>query len=146
MALAVYGILVSPNRIRNLAITAAAALVFYASVPASYKAEVASIFENKEYDTGESRTFLWKAAWNMWLDHPVVGVGVENFNWNVGLYQPREATGRFSSAMYLERDWTMTAAHSLYFTVLSETGLVGSLLFGAIIVGHFSTIRRSRSS
>ena len=80
----------------------------------------------------------------MWLDHPVVGVGFENFNWNVGLYQPREGTGRLSSAPYLERDWTMTAAHSLYFTVLSEGGLVGSVLFVSIVVGHFSTVRRFR--
>jgi O-antigen ligase len=144
MAVVVYSALVSRNRIRNLAITAAAALLFWAVVPSSYKGEIASIFENKQYDTGESRTFLWKAAWLMWLDHPVLGVGVENFNWNVGFYQPREATGRFSSRMYLDRDWTMSAAHSLYFTVLSECGLVGSVLFVSIVIGHFSTIRRFR--
>jgi O-antigen ligase len=144
VAVAVFGVLVSPHRLRNLAITAAAALVFWAVIPDSYRGEVASIFENKEYDTGDARQFLWRAAWNMWVDHPVAGVGAQNFNWNVGLYQPRDATGRFANAMYLDRDWTMTAAHSIYFTVLSETGLVGSLLFGAIIVGHFSTIRRTR--
>jgi O-antigen ligase len=138
VAVVAFGVLVSPNRIRNLAITAAAALLFWAVVPNAYKGEVASIFENKQYDTGESRTFLWKTAWNMWLDHPVVGVGIENFNWNVGRYQPREATGRFSDAMYLQRNWTMSAAHSVYFSVLSESGIIGSLLFGTIIVGHFS--------
>jgi O-antigen ligase len=144
VAVALCGVLVSPHRLRNLAVTASAALVFYASVPASYQAEVASIFEDKEHDTSESREFLWRAAWNMWLDHPVVGVGAMNFNWNVGRYQPRDSTGRFASAMYLDRDWTMSAAHSVYFTVLSETGVVGSFLFGAIIVGHFATVRRFR--
>jgi O-antigen ligase len=144
VAVVAYGVFASPHRMRNLAITVAAALVFYASVPASYKAEVASIFENREHDTGESRTFLWRAAWNMWLDHPVLGVGIDNFNWNVGRYQPKAGTGRFSSAMYLERDWTTAAAHSLYFSVLSEGGAVGSLLFGAIVVGHFATVRRFR--
>jgi hypothetical protein len=139
-----YGIFVNPKRVRNLALAVTAALVFYATVPGSYRAEVASIFENREHDTGESRTFLWRAAWNMWLDHPVFGVGIENANWNVGRYQPRDGTGRFSSAMYIQRDWTMQALHSLYFSVLSETGAVGSLLFGAIIVGHFTTIRRLR--
>jgi O-antigen ligase len=143
VALVAFALIVSRNRVRNLVITAAAALLFFAVVPESYKAEVASITENKEHDTGEARMFLWITAWKMWLDHPVVGVGIGNFNWNVGQYQPRPTSGRFSSSAYLERDWTMTEVHSLYFTVLSETGLVGSLLFVAILVGHFSTLRRT---
>jgi hypothetical protein len=58
VALVTYGILVSRNRIRNLAIAAAAAPLFYAAVPASYQSQIASITENKEHDTGEARIFL----------------------------------------------------------------------------------------
>jgi O-antigen ligase len=144
VALVIYGVLVSPHRIRNLALLAVAALVFYASVTPSYRAEVASIFENKEHDTGEARVFLWRTAWTMYLDHPVVGVGVGNFNWNTGRYQLRAKTGRFASREYIERDWTMAAVHSLYFTILSETGTIGSLLALGMIYEHFATIRRTR--
>ena len=144
VALVIYGVLVSPHRIRNLAILAAAAFVFYASVSPNYKAEIASIFENKEHDTGEARVFLWRTAWAMYLDNPVVGVGVGNFNWNSGRYQLRAKTGRFASREYIERDWTMAAVHSLYFTILSETGTIGSLLALGIIYEHFATIRRTR--
>ncbi len=144
VALVTCGVLVSPNRIRNFVILAAAALVFYASVPPNYKAEVASIFENKEHDTGEARVFLWRTAWQMWLEHPVVGVGVGNFNWNAGRYQIKAKSGRFASREYVERDWTMAAVHSFYFTILSETGTVGSLLVIGMIYGHFATIWRTR--
>jgi O-antigen ligase len=144
VALVIYGVLVSPHRIRALAILAAGVLVFYLSVPPTYKTEVASIFENKEHDTGEARVFLWRTAWTMYLDHPVLGVGVGNFNWNTGRYQLKATTGRFASREYIERDWTMAAVHSFYFTILSETGTVGSLLVIGIIYGHFAAIRRTR--
>ena len=65
------------------------------SVPTSYKGKSRRSSRTSRTTQAESRTFLWKAAWNMWLDHPVVGVGVENFNWNVGLYQPRESSRPF---------------------------------------------------
>lgn len=144
VAVVVYGILVTPHRIRNLAIVAVAAVVFYASVPDSYKAEIGTITENKELDSGEARTFLWLTGWNMWRDQPVLGVGAGNFSVHAGRYQATADSGRFSSREYVERDWTGSAVHSLYFELISEFGIVGSLLFGGMLVGHFTTLRRLR--
>jgi O-antigen ligase len=144
VALVVYGILVNPKRIRNLAIAAVAALVFWHSISPEYKAEIGSISENQEHGSGEARQFLWATAWNMFLDNPVVGVGAGNFSVHAGRYQAASATGRFSKREYLERNWTGSAVHSLYFEILSETGILGSLLFVGIVIGHFSTLRRLR--
>ncbi len=144
VVLVVYCVLVAPHRIRNLAIAAAAALVFYASVPAPYRAEIASITENKEHDSGEARAFLWMTARNMWRDHPVLGVGAGNFSVHAGRYQATADSGRFSSPEYVYKNWTGSAVHSLYFELLSEYGIVGSLVLGGVVVGHFWMIRRLR--
>jgi len=139
---ALFCVLANRNRVRNLAIAALCGAVFYLSVPSSYKEEMSTIDETTS-GTAEGRLFLWVAAWEMWLDHPLLGVGAANFKWHAGQYQPSgESEGLFSSGQYRERDWTGTQTHSLYFEALSETGILGCLALGAIIAGHFSGLRR----
>ena len=50
----------------------------------------------------------------------------------------------FDKPEYLERNWSGTVTHSLYFQVLAEHGTVGILLLGYIVWAHFRTIRRLR--
>jgi O-antigen ligase len=105
----------------------------------SYLERVKSIFETEE-GTAEGRRFLWAAARNMWKAHPVLGVGGGNFTFLVGQYQPTD----FDKPEYLDRDWSGTVTHSIFFQVLSEHGSVGILLMGYIIGAHFLTLRRLR--
>lgn len=59
------------------------------------------------------RLKLWSLAWHMWLDHPVIGVGIGQF---------RTASGGYVS-------WDVeNIAHSTHLSLLAETGVLGYLL------------------
>jgi O-antigen ligase len=90
--------------------------------------------------TAEGRQFLWTAAWNMWTANPILGVGAGNSAFLVGRYQPTH----FNKRDYLERNWSGSAVHSVFFEVLAEHGTVGIVILGYIIGSHFRTIRRVR--
>jgi len=137
-------VLVGTHRIRNISIGLVTASIFYLALPAAYKAELETIQET-DSGTSEVRRFLWVAATNMWLDHPILGVGAGNSPWQIGRYQPKGVqTGLFSHRSFQQRDWSGTVVHSLYFELLAEDGLVGCGLYAAILYGHFVGLRRLR--
>jgi len=105
----------------------------------TYWEEMSTITNTKE-STADMRLELWAIAWRMFEANPVMGVGPDNFRWNVGDYQSVEQLEKF------HRSLTMSAVvHSTYFEILSEMGLVGSVLFGAILIRTFKNLRRIRS-
>lgn len=77
--------------------------------------------------TGAQRVYSWKLGWQIFLNNPIIGVGQGNYPWTVGnaeneagiLWRTRSISGR--------------AAHSLYFTLLPELGLVGVIIFISMI-------------
>lgn len=71
--------------------------------------------------TQESRLALWGAAGVMFVGHPVLGVGYGNYRSLYGDYLP--------GARPDELD-----AHNLYLQLLSETGMVGFLIFCILMV------------
>jgi O-antigen ligase len=91
--------------------------------------------------TGEGtmglRYGLWQAGLKMWLDHPLTGVGIGQFD----NYLPQYGAGLLR-ARYLG-----LGAHNLYVSMLAETGLVGLALF-CILVGAalIRFIRSARSA
>jgi O-antigen ligase len=105
----------------------------------SYADRLRTIFETGE-GTAEGRQFLWSTATNMWKAHPILGVGGGNFSFLVGPYQSRD----YGREEFLERDWSGTATHSVFFQVAAEQGSVGILLFAYIVWAHLRTIRRLR--
>ncbi len=105
----------------------------------SYWEEMATI-TNPEESTAGMRLELWAIAWRMFVDNPVMGVGPGNFRWSVGDYQSVEQSEKF------DRSLTMSVVvHSTYFEILSEMGLVGSVLFLTILFRTFKDLRRIRS-
>jgi O-antigen ligase len=141
----VYCWLASRHKFRALLAIALAAVLLVVAAPnegrtgQSYVDRLKSMFETDE-GTAEGRRFLWSTARNMWSAHRILGVGGGNFPFLVGQYQPLD----FEKREYLERDWSGSATHSLYFQVLAEHGLVGSMLVGYIVWTHFRTLRRLR--
>jgi probable O-glycosylation ligase (exosortase A-associated) len=81
----------------------------------------------KQYGTGGQRIYAWKIGWQIFLDNPVVGVGQGNYPWHVGRTEDE------MGVQWQERSLAGRAAHSLYFTLLPELGLVGTALFLAMI-------------
>lgn len=73
-------------------------------------------------DTVGIRFSLWSAGLQMWLDHIVQGVGIGNFQGYSRYYMT-------SVPVY----YSNLVAHNSYISVLSETGIVGFILFFLIL-------------
>jgi O-antigen ligase len=112
----------------------------YFAAPASYWDRIRSIKEeNIEQGTGEARWYSWKLAMRMFRSHPLIGVGPGNYPIVVEDYQTEEEL--LYRPAYRRNMWGR-AAHSLYFTLLSELGLTGLLLFFGMLVSCYRDVRR----
>jgi len=138
VAALVYCFAFSAHKIRNFLLALAAACVFAVLVPHDYVEEMSTI-QNTDQGTADTRKFLWATAWNIWKEHPVLGVGGSNFNYVAGQYQPKDDP-RWQTPDYQERDWSGTTVHSTYFQFLSEMGAVGLGLYAIIVAGHFRAV------
>jgi O-antigen ligase len=122
--------LLSPRKVASaLAIVLVATLVFLASPPSYWKEMNTIKTSTNENDTGYYRLYYWGIAWKEFLDHPIMGVGPYNFQFQ---------TTDYESEHEKERGHHMwgRVAHSLYFTLLPEYGIIGTLLyFGIVIAG-----------
>ncbi len=134
-----YLVFSSGHRLRSAALITAGALLFVTLAPKEYLDELRTI-QDTDDGTAKGRKFLWTAAYNMWLDHPILGVGAGNASYQIGRYQPKD----FQGGEYQERDWSGMALHSAWFTLLAEQGSVGVLIFTLMILHQFSLIRRLR--
>lgn len=72
-------------------------------------------------ESAMGRLYAWEAAWNMALDNPIFGVGINNFYYNYFSYSTHW-------------DGLNHAVHSTWFGVLAESGFVGFILFVSLIV------------
>lgn len=74
------------------------------------------------------------AAWQMFLDHPVVGVGLGNYSLQ---YQ------NYSRLIGVDPRRTARSPASLYMEILSEQGLVGMVVFVILLIMVFGGMRRA---
>ena len=75
----------------------------------------ALLASDDDFELMSGRNLLWDAAWDVFLNNPVFGIGFGSFAEYYGAYMLERG------AAYL--------THSIYFGMLAETGLVGTLLF-----------------
>lgn len=73
--------------------------------------------------SGSTRYVLWRAAWRMFLDHPLAGVGPGHYRTLFERYVNRALEG--------EADWG--SAHNLYLHQLAERGLIGAAALGFLL-------------
>jgi O-antigen ligase len=75
-----------------------------------------------EVSTGRvgKRTAIWKAGMQVFREHPFTGVGAATFE-----YEVEPIIGR------------TLAAHNVYVSVLTETGIIGFVIFSVAIIGCF---------
>jgi len=84
-------------------------------------------------DTFGLRIKLWQAAWKMWLDYPVAGVGIGMYRFNLYRY-----------AVEIPSHYLTLVAHSTYFQLLSETGIIGTLLWLMMpVIGSVNLLKQS---
>jgi len=75
------------------------------------------------------RFLLAKAAWQIFLNNPLIGVGVGNFYYMSRLYQPIRP-GR---------------AHSTYLEIMAELGLIGIILFFILVFLSLRSLKKIAS-
>ncbi len=80
--------------------------------------------------TGRFRLYLWQSAWRMWLDHPWLGVGPDNF-----LYAYR-------STYVLPAAWeelNLSHPHNVIFDLLTRVGVMGFVAGMGLVLGVIGT-------
>jgi O-antigen ligase len=105
----------------------------------SYLDEMSSIQDATDA-TRVSRLYYWGRAWQMFKDNPVFGVGTGNFGWRVEEYEQSDPGWSPTQPLSGGR-----VAHSIYFTLFAEYGLVGSAIFVALGVGLWNRMKRVRN-
>lgn len=137
VAVGLYSWVKSPHKIASTFSIGILILVMLYFAPESYWEKMQTIQEEAAAEvsvgTGGDRLHSWKAAWNMFLDYPILGVGPGNFPWNV---EPYEGTEGYGGTFHGGR-----VAHSLYFTLMPELGTVGILIFGGMLYYIFRDLR-----
>jgi putative inorganic carbon (hco3(-)) transporter len=120
---------ISPRRFLTLVLLCIVGIGTYLLAPQSYLDRMASIprtnvhatviSDDRNEGTAEGRLSSWRAAWEMFKDHPL-GVGPGNFPVRFPEYQGQ----LFGSHGMRGRE-----VHSLWFSLLSELGIPGALLY-----------------
>ena len=107
--------------------------------PSTYWDRIQTIHtEGSTTGTGSERVFEWKIGWHMFLDNPIMGVGQGNFPWEFKKYEFL-VTG--DDEPFLGRSVAGRVAHSLYFTLFPELGLIGAIIFFAIVYYSFKDLK-----
>jgi O-antigen ligase len=121
-------ILLSPTsqiKPQRILIPAIVGFTIYTAVPSTFWDSMwNSIFPSLQEgsDTVGVRYELWGTAMRMVEDRPITGVGINQFIPNVLKY-----SDPLSSTV------VVTGAHSIYFSVIAETGVIGFVLYMAMV-------------
>ncbi len=94
---------------------------------------ISAAADYKTDTTSFHRVQLWKAGLNMFIDHPLTGVGMYNF----GVAFSRNY--RFENDVDIE--W---APHNIFIQALSESGIIGFLSLLLIIIYIFRRNKETR--
>jgi O-antigen ligase len=107
--------------------------------PPTYWDRIHSITEEgTDKGTGEERVYTWKIGWKMFLDNPILGVGQGNFPYVFRKYEIKAGHGEEG---YHGRSVSGRQAHSIYITMLSELGIIGTCIFIGIIINMFNNLK-----
>ena len=133
-AMALFGILTSRNTAKTFAVLAFATMLLLAVAPHQYWQRIQTIEDTNE-GTAQLRRYYWAAARRIFLDSPIWGVGGGNF----GVLLPEYA---IEFPFELRRNQWGRVAHSLYFELLAEFGLLGVCLVGMTLIVNVRDVNR----
>jgi len=87
--------------------------------------------------SANNRLYAWRAGLYSWTDNPVLGVGWDNFYAAFNAhYDPRLLRGGF-------RETFFDRPHNVFVQFLAETGIVGCIVYIALLVCVFRIARRN---
>jgi len=113
--------LFSPRKLVSLLLILIAVGVLYSVTSDKYKQDMGTVTDLEE-NTASTRLKSWATAWDMFIDNPL-GVGGKNFPMRFNHYQG----DRFKRGM------GGRVAHSLWFTLIPELGIIGILLYFSLL-------------
>lgn len=131
-------IMKSRHKLLGLSMITLAALLIFTFAPGAWMDRMDKIAHGQLDLSAEQRLVSWGTAWNFARDYPITGGGFDTLP-DVAIfqhYQPRPLPLGFKSS----------AAHSIYFQLLSDQGFVGLGLFAATIAFSFVSLWNIRRS
>lgn len=120
--------IISPRKVISLILISLIGLSVYHFAGDSYLKEVHTIADSND-GTAKARIESWKAGWRMFLDNPL-GVGGGNFSARFPEYQ----------SDYFKRGMWGRAAHSVWFTLIPELGIVGIFIYLSLLYYNLKDI------
>jgi O-antigen ligase len=135
-------------RLRHAALCVALLLALAAIVPAGFARRLETIAEFlpgqeealRPDSSFEQRRLLTRVAWEMFLDHPLLGVGAGNYTLHFDDYAQEVG----SVSREYEGLGELHYPHNLYLEIAAETGLVGLSTFAVVVLACFSALRKAR--
>ena len=127
-----------PLRWRVMATTLVAVVVL-GTASQQYWQQMGTIASDADYNrTGETgRLQIWSRGIGYMLDHPLLGVGPENFGAAEGMLSPHAKRQQYGIGVR----WS--AAHNSFVQIGAELGLPGLAFYLALLGGTFGALRRS---
>jgi O-antigen ligase len=136
----------SANRARYLVVFVVLGMLLMPALPQNYRQRIDSIFSAKDSIVEASdlddlntmvsdgaitgRLAFWGAALEMTKDHPIFGVGLQNFELLTRTYLPEIGKNKDT--------------HNTYLKVMAELGIVGITLFLGMVFGAIREIHLGR--
>jgi O-antigen ligase len=117
----------------TIALVTCAAVAYFAAMPSAIDRLTSSS------DGGNGREDLWRVAGRMFADHPVAGVGLDNFRVRSSGYVREPGSLQFVD-LIAERPHEV---HNTYLQILAENGVVGLLLLVAFVLAALASARRA---
>ena len=130
----------SPKKVNALIVLAVAVVFMVLFAPPTYWDEVSSSTNDEtmgERGTGGARLYTWGIGMDMFYANPIIGIGQANFPWAFSSY---EASQTFNGRSFAGR-----AAHSAWVTLISELGLVGIVIIGAMLLQCYKDLKLVRT-
>ena len=126
------------SRYRIVALAGIAAVVFMtlSFAPQQWTDRMDKAAHGDIDSSAEQRLIGWRTGWNMVMDYPITGGGLDAYPDVVVFrhYQPEEMPGGRASE----------GPHSIYFQVLGEQGFVGLALFVALLASCILSLHQLR--
>ena len=129
----------SPRKLNALIVLAVAAVFMVLVAPPSYWDEIASSTSEETMGvqgTGGARLYTWGLGMDMFYANPIIGIGQSNFPWTVGIYE--------SGQSFNDRSFGGRQAHSAWVTLISELGLAGIVIIGAMLLQSYKDLKLVR--
>jgi len=143
LAAFIYCWLRTKRKIMTAFIMGSLAVVAVLVAPPTYWNEVRSITEQgTSKGTGAERIYTWGVGWHMFLGNPVLGVGQGNFPY---VFREYEILAGHGEEGYRGRSVAGRVAHSIYITMISELGLIGTCIIIGMIINALNDLKAIRA-